>query len=360
MLAALLAAAGAAPAQTVKVGAAGDIACDPADANFNGGLGTDSFCRMLPTSDLLISAGVDLVLPLGDTQYETGTPAAFAASYAPTWGRLLAVTRPVPGNHEYYTTGAAGYYGYFGAAAGDPVKGYYSFDAGTWHVVVLNSNCGAAGGCGAGSPQETWLRADLAAHPGVCTLAAWHHPRWSSGAHGDDATTDPFWRALWEAGADVVLNGHDHDYERFAALTPDGALDPAHGLRQFVVGTGGKNQTPFGTIRSGSEVRSSGTFGVLSLTLAPGSYSWAFLPAAPGAFTDAGSGSCHSAARPTRFVPLPPCRLADTRKAEGPSGGPALAAGATRSFPAASLCGIPPDALALAVNVTAVGAALAG
>ena len=153
-----------------------------------------------------------------------------------------------------------------------------------------------------------------------------------------------------------MLNGHDHDYERFAPLDPHGSSDAAHGLREFVVGTGGKNQTPFGTPRPGSEVRGSGTFGVLKLVLRPGSYDWTFLPAPPGTFGDSGSGTCHSAPRPTLFVPLAPCRVVDTRDPEGPSGGPSLQAGATRDFPLASLCGVPEAALAVALNVTAVDA----
>jgi acid phosphatase type 7 len=353
---ALLLAAPGARSQTVFVGAAGDIACDPADANYNLGLGTASACRMKATSDLIAGGGFDVVLALGDTQYETGASGKFTASYDPTWGRFLAITRPVVGNHEYGIAGAAGYFGYFGAAAGDPAQGWYSFEAGAWHVVVLNSNCAAVGGCGPGSPQETWLRADLAAHSRVCTLAAWHHPRWSSGSHGSSAVADAFWRALHDAGADVILNGHDHDYERFAPLDPDGLPDDAHGIREFVVGTGGKNQTAFGTPRTGSEARSSGTFGVLQLSLQPGGYDWAFLPAAPGTFSDSGSGTCHATPRATEFVPINPCRLVDTRNAAGPSGGPSLQAGATRDFPVASLCGVPATALAVAMNVTALRA----
>jgi hypothetical protein len=227
-------------------------------------------------------------------------------------------------------------------------------------VVVLNSNCAAVGGCGAGSPQETWLRADLASHPRACTLAAWHQPRWSSGSHGSDTQTDALYRALHDAGADVVLNGHDHDYERFAPLDPDGSPDAAHGIREFVVGTGGRNQTPFGPPQPGSEVRGSGTFGVLKLTLRPDGYDWTFLPASPGTFTDSGSGTCHSATRPTIFVPVAPCRVADTRNENGPSGGPSLQAGGTRDFPMASLCGVPGTALSVALNVTALRSSSAG
>ena len=342
------------------VAAAGDIACDPADPSYNGEAGTSTFCRMKATSDLLVGGGWDAVLLLGDNQYEDGALARYQASYDPTWGRVKALTRPAVGNHEYLTAGAAGYYGYFGAAAGDPARGWYSYDLGAWHVIVLNSNCAEIGGCGPGSPQELWLAGDLAAHPRRCTLAYWHHPRYSSGQHGSDPTYQPFWNDLYAAGADVVLNGHDHIYERFAPQDAAGNLDLVRGVREFVVGTGGKNQTPFATIRPNSEARSSGVFGVLALTLYPNGYDWRFVPAAPfpgdppPAFADAGTGLCHSAlpAGPASFHTLPPCRLVDTR---GPDA-PALTAnpGSPRLFPAAGRCGVPETAVAIAANVTVV------
>jgi hypothetical protein len=296
------------------------------------------------------------VLLLGDNQYENGALAKYQASYAPSWGRLVAITHPAPGNHEYVTPGAAGYFGYFGAAAGDPAKGYASFDLGGWHLIELNSNCAAIGGCGAGSPQELWLAADLAAHPGVCTLAYWHHPRFSSGPHGDDPITQAFWDDLYAAGADVVLNGHDHIYERFARQSPAGAADP-FGMREFVVGTGGKNLTSVVTVRANSEVRRADTFGVLELTLHPNGYEWRFL-GADATVADSGVGLCHSAlpSAAVDFYTVEPCRLADTRDVDGP----ALAAGETRTFPAAGRCAIPADAVALAVNVTAVQPTAAG
>ena len=178
--------------------------------------GTGSTCRQLATSNTLVRGHYASVLALGDTQYEDGAYEKFVASYDPSWGRVKSITKPAPGNHEYESPGATGYYRYFGRAAGDPRKGYYSFDVGRWHLIALNSNCSAVGGCGAGSPQEQWLRRDLAAHPAACTLAYWHHPRFSSGLHGSDSTYTAFWQALYDAGADVVLSGHDHDYERFA------------------------------------------------------------------------------------------------------------------------------------------------
>lgn len=277
------------------IAAAGDIACDPTDPNFNGGRGTAAGCRMRATSDLLVGKGFDAVLLLGDNQYWDGTLAAHLVSFAPTWGRLGPLLRPAPGNHEYQTPGAAGYYDYFGAAAGDRTKGWYSYNLGTWHIVVLNSNCSDIGGCGPGSPQLLWLEEDLATHPNACTLAYWHHPRFSSGAHGNDATYDAFWRELYKAGADVVLVGHDHDYERFAPQDPDAKADPGNGIRQFVVGTGGRETRAFATLRANSESRNSKDLGVLKLVLRPGGYDWEFLPEAGGTFNDQGSASCHSA-----------------------------------------------------------------
>ena len=283
---------GVPPAGT-KIAAAGDIACDPASGSFNGGLGVGLECRQRATSDLLVGAGYEAVLGLGDLQYEDGAFSKFGASYDPSWGRVKAVTHPAPGNHEYLTAGAAGYYQYFGAAAGDPAKGYYSFDLAGWHLIALNSNCSAVGGCGAGSAQEQWLRADLAAHASAtCTLAYWHHPRFSSGEHGSDSTYQALWQALYDANADLVLVGHDHDYERFAPQTPSGALDTTRGIRQFVAGSGGKSVRTFPTVRANSEVRDVSSLGILELTLGSGSYGWRFVPAV-GSFTDSGSGSCH-------------------------------------------------------------------
>lgn len=232
--------------------------------------------------------------PLGDNAYELGTPQQYARCYGPTWGRFKDRTRPAPGNHDYIFPGAAGYFGYFGAAAGLRGKGYYSYDLGAWHVVVINSNCNAIGGCETGSPQQRWLTADLAAHPAACTLAYWHHPRFSSGAeHGDDPAMTDIWQTLRDAGAEIVLSGHDHDYERFAPQDASGARDPAHGIREFVVGTGGDSHYPFGPPEANTEVRNNTTFGVLVLTLRSGGYDWRFVPVAGGTFTDAGSGVCH-------------------------------------------------------------------
>ena len=238
--------------------------------------------------------GIDgVVFTLGDNAYDAGLPQEFASCYDPTWGRHLDRTHPVPGNHDYYTPGAAGYFGYFGARAGNPAEGYYSFDVGAWHIVTLNTNCAAIGGCGEGSAQLEWLRADLAAHPTQCTLALSHHPRYSSGGHDADVDMVPIWEVLHAAGAEVVLSGHDHTYERFAPQDPAGQLDIDGGIRQFVVGTGGAGLYAFGTIRPNSEVRDNTTFGVLKLTLRPASYEWMFVPVEGGTFTDAGSTVCH-------------------------------------------------------------------
>ena len=279
------------------IAAAGDIACDPASSSFNGGLGTSSSCRELYVSDLLVNAGLAAVLPLGDVQYEVGSLSQFQNSYDRSWGRVKSITRPSVGNHDYLTSGAAGYFQYFGAAAGDPAKGYYSYDIGAWHLIALNSNCSKAGGCGAGSPQEVWLRNDLAAHPSRCTLAYWHHPRWNAGQFTDDAQSDALVRALYAAGADVILAGHDHDYQRYAPQDPSGNLDTANGIRQFIAGTGGKNHMPssysFNMAKRNLEVANRDTFGVLKLTLHATSYDWQFVPEPGKSFTDSGTGQCH-------------------------------------------------------------------
>ena len=280
------------PVTGARIAAAGDIACDPGSPRFGNGLGTGFDCRQRATSDLLVGGGYEAVLALGDIQYEVGAVDAFEASYDASWGRVKPVTRPVPGNHEYHTAGAAGYFEYFGAGAGDPTKGYYSYELGDWHVVALNSNCAAVGGCDAGSAQERWLRADLAAHPSRCTLAYWHHPRYSSGRHGSDSSYVAFWQALVDADADLVLVGHDHDYERFAPQDAGGRRDLERGIREFVVGTGGKNLRPFTRVSPNSEARDATSLGVLELTLGANAYEWRFR-AAVGSFTDSGSASCH-------------------------------------------------------------------
>jgi acid phosphatase type 7 len=233
------------------------------------------------------------VMAVGDLAYPDGTKENFDC-YDRTWGRVKSRTRPSVGNHEFHSQGATYYFSYFGEAAGDPKSGYYSYELSTWHIVVLNSECLQVGGCNAGSAEEKWLRADLAAHPVACTLAYFHKPLFSSGgAHGDDPEIEPLWQALYDANADVVVGGHDHDYERFAPQTPLAKPDAARGIREFVVGTGGKSHRPFAPPHANSEVRNTDTFGVLKLTLRPGAYDWQFIPEAGKTFTDSGTGSCH-------------------------------------------------------------------
>lgn len=268
-----------APGETVLVGA-GDIA--ECDLHFDEA-----------TADLL-DAIPGTVFTTGDNAYGNGTPQEFQECYDPSWGRHKARTMPSPGNHDYGTDNAAGYFGYFGPAAGNPDNGYYSYDRGQWHIVALNSNCNDIdAGCDAGSPQEQWLRQDLAANPRMCTLAYFHHPLFSSGSHGGSASVLELWQALYDFGADVVLNGHDHNYERFAPQDPAGNADPESGIRQFVVGTGGTDLRNAGPPVANSEVLDAETHGVLKLTLHSTSYDWEFVPVAGETFGDAGSDDCH-------------------------------------------------------------------
>ncbi|HEX2996343.1 MAG TPA: DNRLRE domain-containing protein [Anaerolineales bacterium] len=290
------------------IAAAGDIACDPSNTKFNSGNGTSDACRQKATSDLLVNAGLAAVLPLGDNQYYCGGFQAFLQSYDLSWGRVKSITHPVVGNHEYLTAGgtdcninndgAAGHFNYFGSAAGDPGKGYYSYDVGTWHLIAINSNCGDAGGCSSSSPQGKWLAADLAAHKNYCTLAYWHIPLFSSGGRAA-SNTQSIWQVLYNNDVDIVLNGHDHIYERFAPQAPDGTLDTARGIREFIVGSGGANHTSLtAIIAANSEVRNADTYGILKLTLHPTSYDWQFVPEAGKTFTDSGTGNCHGANPP--------------------------------------------------------------
>jgi acid phosphatase type 7 len=274
------------------IAGAGDIACDPKSPTFNGGYGTPTACAQMRTSDLLLQINPDVVFTVGDNQYEDGTLENFLASYDPSWGRLKSITRPAAGNHEYHVPGATGYFDYFGSQAGDRATGYYAYDLGDWRLYVVNSNCAQVGGCGAGSPQEQWLREDLVANPRACSLAYWHHPRFSSGSHGHSTSMQAIWRALYDHRADVVIAGHDHIYERFARLNAMGNLDSARGIRSFVAGMGGKNLYSFNMPAPGSEVRNADTFGVLTLVLHDGSYEWEFVPVAGGSFTDSGSEPC--------------------------------------------------------------------
>jgi 3',5'-cyclic AMP phosphodiesterase CpdA len=237
------------------------------------------------TARLLDNIG-GVVMPLGDNVYSDGSAGQFADCYGPTWGRHKSRTRPTIGNHDYRTDHGGPYYDYFGAAAGPRGKGWYSFDLGAWHVVSLNSEAGAS----AGGEQERWLRRDLARYRDACVLAFWHRPRFSSSEHGSSPDLAPLWRALQEAGAEVVLAGHDHVYERFEPLNAAGRPDPA-GLRSFVVGTGGAPRYAFGQPLTGSVVRMNDRAGVLRLTLRARSYAWEFVPV-DGEPVDRGEASC--------------------------------------------------------------------
>ncbi len=281
---------------SVTVMAAGDIACDPTSSSFNGGNGTSSSCHMKYTADLLLALNPAAILALGDLQYENAKLTDFTSSYALSWGvsSLYDKTYPAAGNHEYQTSGASGYYDYWNLTGQDrghrATNGYYSFDIGSWHIVVLNSNCSQAGGCGAGSPQETWLEADLEANKTTaCTLAYWHHARFHGTKIG--GATQALWQALYDYKADLILNGHYHHYERFARMNVSGAADPVNGIRQIIVGTGGVNMgggTPGGNLEVVGR-----TYGVLELTLAPTSFTWEFVPEAGKTWTDSGTDQCH-------------------------------------------------------------------
>lgn len=279
--------------------AAGDIACPAGqvDIGDNTEGATDQIrapratCGQPATAKLIGQMKPDAVLALGDTQYPDGAYGQYERSYARSWGQYRAITYPAIGNHEYLTGQAHGYFEYFGQRAGNQNQGWYSYDLATWHVIVLNSECQYIGGCGTGSSQERWLAADLAAHPNGCTLAYWHEPRWSSGTHGSNPLYNAVWTDLAAAGADLVLNGHDHDYERFAPLSAEGQMD-TNGVREFIAGTGGESHYKFHLPAIGSQVRIANTFGVLRLALEPGAYEWRFVNIS-GATLDAGKTACH-------------------------------------------------------------------
>jgi thiol-disulfide isomerase/thioredoxin len=265
----------AAAADPVVLVGAGDIA----DCESDGDEQTAALLDSIPGT----------VFTAGDNAYSRGTAAEFAGCYTPSWGRHKNRTRPALGNHDRRTDQGGPYFAYFGARAGPAGRGYYSYDLGAWHIVALNSVTDMK----AGSPQERWLRADLAATRARCVLAYWHHPRFSSGTkHGSQSQTAPLWQALADHGAEIVLSGHEHNYERFAPQSPSGQADP-DGIREFVVGTGGADHYPFGPPIANSEVRNGDTWGVLKLTLSTDGYRWQFIPAAGQTFTDSGSGRCH-------------------------------------------------------------------
>jgi acid phosphatase type 7 len=239
------------------------------------------------------------VFAAGDLAYESGSAKDFSNCYDPAWGRFKDRTKPALGNHEYVDRSASGYFQYWGAKAGPRGKGYYSYDLGDWHIVVLNTNCSAKelGGCASGSPQETWLKEDLAKRPNACILAYGHHALFSSGVfkrHAVHPELKPLWEDLYAVHADLVLAGHEHSYERFAPQDPDGKADPVNGIREIVAGTGGRSHDLLGFATPNSEVRDWDTFGVLKLTLTPGKYTWEFIPEEGKSFHDVGRGLCHN------------------------------------------------------------------
>lgn len=265
------------------------------------GAGDIATCAHLESAEAtakLIEQIPGTVFAAGDLAYEKGTLEEFKNCYDPTWGKFKDRTKPALGNHDYGGPTAEGYFQYWGSQAGPEGMGFYSYDLGRWHIVVLNTNCNKKrmGGCGKDSPQETWLREDLAKHPDACILAYGHHALFSSGLlkeHALHPLLRPLWQDLYAAHADLILAGHEHSYERFAPQDPNGKPDPAHGIREIVAGTGGRSHDPLGFATPNSEVREWQTYGVLKLTLAPTKYSWEFIPVAGSSFRDSGSGFCH-------------------------------------------------------------------
>ena len=264
---------------------AGNVA-DGYDLNLSGAMATAALLDAIPGT----------VFVLGDYAYDNSRDQEFERAFDPAWGRFRSRMIPVVGNHEYYTFDAGSYFNYFGPAAGDPTKGYYSLDLGAWHIIVLNSECDRiSGGCAVGSPEEVWLKNDLAAHTQPCTLAMWHEPYYTSSSTVSPATyMQPIWQDLYDANADLILNAHAHNYERFAPQDPNGNLDAGRGIIEIVSGTGGISHFAFNaTPAANSLVRNNTAFGVVKLTLHSTSFDWQFVPIAGQTFTDSGTQTCH-------------------------------------------------------------------
>lgn len=270
--------------------AAGDIICDSLTT-------TSSGCQQMAVSQLLVDRQPDAALELGDLCH-TPSVNCFNNYFGPSWGRLFSISRPVTGNHDYLVPGALYYFDYWNGVgvaegrAGDRSKGYYSYDLGAWHLIALNSQCSEVGGCNSGSPQYTWLQQDLQSHSNKCTLAYYHIPVFSSGGRASPNMKQIF-ALLYSYNAEVILDGHDHIYERFAPQDSNGVADALRGIREFIVGTGGANHTSIATVQPNSEVRNADTFGALKLTLHADSYDWLFVPVAGKTFTDSGTTLCH-------------------------------------------------------------------
>ncbi|MDQ6838685.1 MAG: hypothetical protein M3137_10220, partial [Actinomycetota bacterium] len=372
--------------------AAGDIACSPSDSAFAGNDGTS--CQMRATANEIASIAPQYLLPIGDTQYNDfsmpqgtqPTSADYANSYDPTWGRLGArvpglTVRPVAGNHEYgdvvdsdqppLASGQT-YFDNFGPgglnelppAVTNATTDHYSYDipvnGGSWHVIELDSECAAVGGCAAGSPEETWLRNDLATHPNSCTMAAWHEPRWASGGAGNDDSYAAFWNDLVSAHAALVLNGHDHFYQHFGSMDASGNATTS-GVSEFIVGTGGEDHGKIGPPTPTVVAQDGNDFGALKMTLHAASASYA-MQTTSGGIVDSGSVAC--AGKPTQvagrsggsYVPLSPSRIVDSRIGQGAVTTLGAGQAVTVTMPAS----VPQGASAVALNVTEVDATAPG
>ena len=292
---------GTAPPDTTTVAAAvGDIGCSIPETEFNDG--SSAGCQAAATADLVNHINPSFVITMGDDMHGQATLDDYTAGYDPFWGRFKSITYPAVGNHQYCAYNCddpvaavkAGYFTYWGARAGTSGQGWYSYDQGGWHMIVLNSECKEQGGCDAGSPMETWLEQDLAAHPNACTLAYWHRPRFTGGREGEAPSMGRVWRDLYKAGVELVLNGHQHEYERFRPQDPDRQLDLSGGITEIVSGTGGKSHIAPVTVRPNMATENHDTYGVIRLELHPLSWSARFMPAPGlGSYADTVSGDCH-------------------------------------------------------------------
>jgi hypothetical protein len=280
------------PGDGVTIAAVGDIACTPSSSSYNNGFGTSTLCRHKYVADLMQTRDVTNFLALGDLQYEDGTLSDFNTSYDKWYAPYYDITRPAPGNHEYRTTNASGYYNYFASKNYAQSPGYYSYDVGNWHLVALNSNCTKIGGCGTTKPQGQWLKADLAASNKECTIAYWHHPRFNSGEHGGVGNMTWAWNMMYAENGEIILNGHEHSYQRFQPLDSSGNVDYNRGIVEFVSGAGGKNHYSGGSTNSRSAFRNTIEYGMLFLTLNDGSadYEWV---TENGVTKDSGTITCH-------------------------------------------------------------------